>query len=101
MPKRNESTSRRRWPQQGSIFAVMLALSVVVQFMVLAMTFLAGLGWYGYTYQAACLQALVGVVAIPLLALRRTWLMLAVPVLSLALTIGLSFIGDALGQTGA
>lgn len=100
MSSGSESTTRRRQPLQGVFLALALVLGLV-QFMVLAGTFFMGLGWGGFTWLAALLQALAGFWAIALLARRRSWLVLAVPVLSVALTAGLVTLGGAVGDVGA
>jgi hypothetical protein len=72
------------------------------QTLVLLGTFLMGLGWGGWTYPVAVLQAAVAFA--PLLRLagrRRTGLMLLVPVVSAALSVGLLLAGQALGHTAA
>ena len=72
------------------------------QTFVLLGTFLMGLGWGGWTHLVALLQAALAF--LPLLrfaARRRSGLMLLVPVVSAALSVGLLMAGQALDHTGA
>ncbi len=52
-----------------------------------------GLQWGGWTYSAALLQGLLLGVVLIVLALRRSWLVLAEPVVPLAICIDLSLVG--------
>ena len=78
------------------------ALAGAGQAFVLLGTFIMGLGWpEGWTYPAALLQAAMAF--LPLLWLshrRRLGLMLLVPVVSGALSMGLLMAGAALDSTG-
>ena len=60
---------------------------MLAQVVVLFFTFATGLQWDGWTYLAALLQALGGLIVV--LALRRSWLAMAVPVISTALSAAL------------
>lgn len=63
--------------------------AVLTQAGVLFLTFAAGLQWGGWTYVAAVLQAALAGALVAVLASRRRWLALAVPLTSAALSIAL------------
>lgn len=68
---------------------VVLVLTGLAQGAVLFLTFVAGLQWDGWTYSAALLQAvLLGGVLLALVS-RRSWLALAVPLISAAISLRL------------
>ena len=87
---------------QGALSKALEVLAGAGQALVLMSTFLLGLGWGGWTYPVAVVQAAVAFVPLLRLAGRRRlgWALL-VPVVSAALTAGLLAAGDALGHTGA
>lgn len=63
--------------------------AVLAQGGVLFLTFVAGLQWGGWTYLAAVLQAALAGALAAVLASRRRWLALAVPLTSAALSMAL------------
>lgn len=84
--------------------AVRTALTVLAfaaQAFVLLVTFLMGLGWGGFTYLAALMQAGAAFVPLTRLATRRRKAVLLVPVLSAALTGGLLIGGQAYDRATA
>lgn len=92
--------NRARVPA-GGLWTGTGVLSMVLQAAVLFMTGVMGLGWGGVTYAVANLQAVLGFCAIVVLvAGRRRWWALGVPVISALLTFGLVMLGESLGETG-
>lgn len=83
--------SHRASPAWWLAVAVALALQLLVLFLTLVM----GLGWGGWSHVVALLQGLLGLVVIVLLAVRRRWAALAVPLVSAALAAGLAALGVA------
>jgi hypothetical protein len=75
-----------RW---GRFYTLVAIVAVVAQFLVLGATFFMGLGWGGPTWLAGLAQAAVGIVVVGLLGTRRSWWVVAVPVVSALLTVGL------------
>ena len=73
----------------GVVYPIVLVLAGLAQLMVLAATFFMGLGWGGPTWLAGLAQAGVGVALVARLGGRRSWWVVAVPVLSALLTAGL------------
>lgn len=76
-------------PRPHGAPVVVPVLAAAAQAGVLLLTLMFGLGWGGWTWAAALLQvlALSGVLAV--LASRRSWLVVAVPIASLLLSLGL------------
>ncbi len=64
-------------------------------------TLLLGLGWGGWTYPAAVVQAVAFLLLLRPARRRHLGLLLLVPVVSAALSIGLFRAGQALGHLGA
>ena len=81
--------------------AVLTVLALAAQAIVLFFTFVMGLGWGGFTYVAALLQASLAFGLIGRLAARKRGAVLLVPVLSAALTGALSSVGQAHGRATA
>lgn len=77
-----------------ALHVLLVVLGCAGQVVVLLATFLAGLGWGGVTYVAALLQAGAAFVLIAWIAGRRR-LVVLVPVLSAALSVGLFVVGYA------
>ena len=75
--------------RQGRAPLVVVVLTVLAQGAVLFLTFVAGLQWDGWTYAAALLQALLLGGVLTVLGSRRSWLILAVPLTSAAISLGL------------
>ncbi|MFF0943437.1 hypothetical protein ACFYE2_04320 [Kocuria sp. CPCC 205300] len=69
--------------------------AVALQLLVLFLTLVMGLGWGGWSHVLAMLQALLALVLIVLLTAQRRWAVLAVPLVSGALTAGLAALGVA------
>ena len=71
------------------------------QTFVLLGTFLMGLGWGGWTYPAAVVQAMAFVPLLWRARQRHLGLLLLLPVVSAALSVGLFMAGQELGHMGA
>ena len=97
----DEGASRPQPGRPRGLAKVAEALAGAGQAFVLFGTFLLGLGWpAGWTYPAALLQAAVAFGPLLWLAReRRLGLLLLVPVVSGALSVGLLMAGEALSQT--
>jgi len=64
-------------------------LTALAQAGVLLLTFVMGLMWVGWTWAAALLQAVLLGGVLLVLVTRRSWLALAVPLISAAISVGL------------
>jgi hypothetical protein len=76
------------------VYLLVAVLAGLAQLMVLAATFFMGLGWGGPTWVAGLVQAGAGVVLVVRLGGRRSWWVVAVPVLSALLTVGLVMVAE-------
>lgn len=90
-PHRPGTGARRASP--GWWLAVVAA--VALQLLVLFLTLVMGLGWGGWSHVLAMLQALLALGLIAVLVARRRWAVLAVPLVSGALSAGLAALGVA------
>ncbi len=80
---------------------IVLVMAALAQGGVLFLTFVMGLMWDGWTYAVALLQASLLLGAVLRLASRRSWLALAVPLLSAALSLGLFLFFDKVESDAA
>jgi hypothetical protein len=77
------------------------ALAGAAQAFVAFVTMLLGLGWGGWTYPVAVVQAMAFVPLLWRARQRHYGLLLLLPVVSAALSVGLFMAGQELGHMGA
>jgi hypothetical protein len=95
MKPRTDSTLSTPASQPRGVNPTWVAVALPVQVGVLLMTWMAGLGWGGGLWHAAIAQAAVGIAVIVWLAARRHGpAVLVVPVVSVALAVGLSAVSN-------
>lgn len=73
----------------GPLYTPVLLLALLAQAVVLMLTFFMGLGWGSPTWLAALAQAGVGIFLVVFLGTRRSWWIVAVPIVSTLLTFAL------------